>query len=101
MATDTTISVGRMITCTPGVQGGRPCIAGTRMPVQTVALAYQDGLDAEAILEEFPHLDIAAIYAALAYYYANKAKIDRTIEEFDRLYDEMAAKNPRGWPPRH
>jgi len=100
MATDTPIKVGELITRTPGVYGGRPCIRGTRMPVQTIALAHQEGLDAEGILEEFPHLDIVGIYAALAYYYANKAEIDGQLEADRRLGEELAAKYPRGWPPR-
>lgn len=97
MTTDTPIKIGELITCTPGVYGGRPCIRGTRMPVHVIALAHREGLDAEGILEGYPHLDIVGIYAALAYYYANKADIDRAIEADAALYDELAAKYPHGW----
>lgn len=97
MAAQAPVNVGQLITCTPGVQGGQPCIAGTRMRVCTIAIYHNEGMNAEEILEEvFPHLDLIQIYAALAYYYANKAEIDAGIEAANRLYDKLAARYPNG-----
>jgi hypothetical protein len=57
------------------------------------------GLSAEQILDEFPHLDLARIYAALAYYFANQATIEADLEADRKLSDELAARYPRGWTP--
>lgn len=95
MAAKTHLS--RLIVSTPGVYGGRPCLAGTRMPVRAVALRHKQGMRAEEILEQFPHLDLARIYAALAYYYANKSEIEADLESDRRLGEELAAKYPNGW----
>lgn len=91
----TTIDIGTLIIRTPETCGGRPRIAGTRMPVQSIALDYKAGMSPEEIAAEFPHLTLAQIYAALAYYHANKDEIEADIvaysEECKRLEAEYKA----------
>ncbi|MFB2919741.1 DUF433 domain-containing protein [Aerosakkonema funiforme] len=91
----TTIDIGTLIIRTPETCGGRPRIAGTRMPVQSIALDYKSGMYPEEIAAEFPHLNLAQIYAALAYYHANKDEIEADIvaynEECKRLEAEYKA----------
>lgn len=100
MTTSAPVDIGQLIVCRPGVYGGRPCLVGTRIPVHTIAVLHEEeGMSSEKILDEFPHLDLARIYAALAYYYANKAQIDADLEAEGKLYDELAAKYPHGWTP--
>jgi hypothetical protein len=70
------------------------------MMVRTVAVYHMQGMGAEEILDQFPHLDLPRIYAALAYYYANRAEIETDLEADRRLGEELAAKYPHGWPPR-
>ncbi|MBC6422635.1 MAG: DUF433 domain-containing protein [Hormoscilla sp. SP5CHS1] len=92
----TTINIGTMIVSTPGTCGGRPRIAGTRMSVQNIAIDYRAGMSPEKIVEEFPHLTLAQVYAALAYYHANKDRIEADIvkyySECDRLSSEWKAE---------
>ncbi len=97
MAANASVSIGNLITSKPGVYGGRPCLAGTRMPVHSIAVRRMEGMSAEQILEEYPHLDLARIHAALAYYYANQKQIEDDLEAERRLGDELAAKYPNGW----
>jgi uncharacterized protein (DUF433 family) len=61
------VDIGSFITCTPGIVGGRPRIAGTRVPVQTIAIFYKRGESPEEIGLQYPHLSMAQIYAALTY----------------------------------
>jgi hypothetical protein len=69
------------------------------MTVHAVGARHMRGLRAEQILDEFPHLDLARIYAALAFYFANQAKIEADLEADRKLADELAAKYPGGWTP--
>jgi len=50
---------------------------------------YKLGLSPEEIAHEFGHLTLAQVYAALAYYHANRAEIEADIAteeaEADRL----------------
>ena len=82
-----------------GFRDGRPCLAGTGMPVHTVAGLDIQGLSPERILEEFPHLDLPRIYAALAYFYANRelviAEMDADLVEAERLSLEFDSPRPR------
>lgn len=69
-------------------------IIGTKSKVRMVVIDHNQGWPPEKIHEEYPHLSLSQIYAALAYYYDNKDAIDREIEEGDRFVEEMRAKNP-------
>lgn len=54
-------------------------------------LAY--GWSAEEMHRHHPHLSLAQIYAALAYYYDHQAAFDRAIENSRRRADELAVKS--------
>lgn len=97
MASTAPSDIGRLIHSRPDLHSGRPCLAGTGMTVHAVAVRYMMGMSAEEILEEVPDLDLARIYAALAYYFANKEQIEADLEADRRLGDELAWKYPHGW----
>ena len=80
------------VTSTAGVCGGKPCIAGTRVWVWDVASLSQAGQSPDEILAHYPHLTLADVYAALAYYYDNREEIDRQAGEDERLADELLAR---------
>jgi uncharacterized protein (DUF433 family) len=87
-----TVEIGTLITCTPGIKGGTPHIVGTAVTVRTLVRWYQFGMTPEEIAADYPHLDLSQVYAALAYYHANRAEMDREMaaeqEESDRLEQE-------------
>lgn len=97
MATNAPVNVGGLIHSRPDLHSGRPCLAGTGMTVHAVAAHHMQGMSAEEILEQFSDLDLSRIYAALAYYYANKAQIEADLEADRRLGEDLAAKYPQGW----
>jgi uncharacterized protein (DUF433 family) len=69
---------------------GRPCIDGTRTRVIDIAMdhvAYK--WDAGQIQQQHPHLTLAQIHSALAYYYDHQGKLDKAIEERKRTSDEF------------
>ncbi|MEG3876564.1 DUF433 domain-containing protein [Microcoleus sp. herbarium7] len=93
----TAVEIGTLIVRTPGTCGGRPRIAGTRITVENIAIDFNAGMSPQQIIDERPHLTLAQVYAALAYYYANKKQIDAEIAaenaEWERLEaDSMAGK---------
>ncbi|PZO40703.1 MAG: hypothetical protein DCF17_11665 [Shackletoniella antarctica] len=75
MATST-IDIGTLITQTPGLHGGTPHIAGKGVTVRRIVEWYKRGLTAEDIATRIDHLSLAEIYAAMAYYHANKAEVE-------------------------
>jgi uncharacterized protein (DUF433 family) len=83
------VDIGTLITRRPDLRGGRPIIAGTGMCVRTIAVWHNMGETPEQIAADYPHLTLAQVLAALAYYHANKAEIDACIEEDERAYKEL------------
>ncbi len=69
--------IGRHIVLTPGVVGGRPRIAGTRIRVMDiVALHEMHRMTAPEICAAYPQLRLADVYAALAFYHDNRELFD-------------------------
>ena len=87
--------IGSLIKCTPGVMGGRPCVAGTRIAVRSVALFYKQGFSAEEISDRYEHLTLAQVYAALAYYHANRAEVEEDIANEAAEYERLSADQTR------
>jgi uncharacterized protein (DUF433 family) len=73
----------------PGVCGGRPVIAGTRMSVDFIARLHQLGEEAWEIMAAYPHLKPAAVYDAISYYLDHQEEMDRYLEEsrWERLQE--------------
>src|SRR5438105_1137528 len=76
------------ISSTPGVCGGKPCIAGTRIRVQDIVIRAELGDSPDDIIRAYPQITLADVHAALAYYYDNRQMIDEQI----RVGEELAAK---------
>jgi uncharacterized protein (DUF433 family) len=87
------VDIGSMITRTPGVHGGDPCIAGTGVSVMRIANYYNMGYTPEEIAENYGHITPAQVYVAIAYYYANKEAIDADIAEENVLYEKYSKEN--------
>ena len=85
------------ISSTPGVCGGKPCVAGTRVRVWDVAVRAQAGQSPDEILSQFPNLTLSDVHAALAYYYDNRKDIDEQGAEDDRFAAQL--KNNAGPGP--
>jgi len=75
----TVIDIGTLIVRTPGVCGGRPRIAGTGVSVRRIVGWYKLGLSPEEIADRIGHLSLAQVYAALAYYHANREGVEADI----------------------
>jgi len=87
-----TIALDRYIETTPDIRGGRPRIANTRLTVADITLMYlRLGQSLEEIAGKYD-LPLAAVYAAIAYYYDDQEAIDRSIAE-DHAFAEAFRQN--------
>lgn len=71
----TTQTLDGLITKNPDLHGGRPVLAKTGVTVRTIAAYYKLGLTPEETADQM-ELDLALVYAALAYYHLNKVEIE-------------------------
>jgi uncharacterized protein (DUF433 family) len=93
--------IGTLIVRSPEIRGGRPRIAGTGVTVRRIVAWYQLGLSPEEIVDQVGHLTLAQVYAALAYFHANRDEIeaDLALEEAqgEALYQErLRARDSAG-----
>jgi len=65
-----------LLVSSPEVCGGRLRIQGTRITVNQIVVLSGQGYNAEEIADQYPHLTLAQVYAALAYYHANKQEVE-------------------------
>jgi uncharacterized protein (DUF433 family) len=68
--------IGTLLVRSPDVCGGRVRIDGTRMTVNQLVVWYKQGYTPEEISDQYPHLTLAQVYTALAYYHANQEEIE-------------------------
>jgi uncharacterized protein (DUF433 family) len=87
----TITDIATLIVQSPDTCGNRPRIAGTRISVQQIAALHKQGLDATTIIAEYNSLNLAQVYAALAYYYANSTEIEAYLAEEEAEYDRWVA----------
>src|SRR5919204_2896791 len=65
------------ITKTPGVCGGRACIAGHRIRVMDIVVWHEmRGYSPDEVVSMFPGITLADVHAALAYYFDNREEIE-------------------------
>jgi uncharacterized protein (DUF433 family) len=87
--------IGSLISRRPEIRGGRPCIAGTGVSVRRIAQWHNMGYSPGEIANNFGHLSLAQVHAALTYYYANKAEIEADLETEERLTEELERQHRR------
>ena len=81
------VVMDRHIELTPGVRGGRPRIAGTRLTVADIVMLHlRMGKSLEEIAGTY-QVGLGDVHAAMAYYYDHRNAIDA-----DMLADETYAE---------
>ena len=91
-----TTDIGTLISRFADRDSGRPLITGTRTSVRRIAVLHKQGASAEEIARRLSHLNLAQVYAALAYYHTNKEEIENDLKEEAAEYDRLAELSSSG-----
>jgi len=75
-------------------------IGGTRVTLETVIGSYKDGVSAEEIVNRYPSLKLADVYAAIAYYLSHLAEVNAYLDERERRSEE-ARREEEARHPEH
>ena len=76
-------------------ESGVPWITGANTKVVEVVLdKMAHDSSPEEMHEQYPHLSLAQIHAALSYYYEHQAEVDADIERRDRYVEDLRAEQP-------
>ena len=86
----------KFITRTPGIKGGEPTVAGTRVGVRDVVCTLRLGGHTPETLaaEAFPHLTLAQVYDALSYYHDHRAEMDEVIARKEPRDPDAGPRSP-------
>ena len=74
--------------------GGAIRIGNTRVTLATLIAAYTQGASAERIVEVFPGLILADVYAAISYYLQHKESIDPYLQQQAQFAEEFRQHHP-------
>jgi uncharacterized protein (DUF433 family) len=88
-----TVEISQLIERRQDLHAGRPILAGSGVSVQRVVGWYKLGLSPEEIAENYGHVSLAHVHAALAYYHANREEIDGYLAQ-----EEAEAERLQGTP---
>jgi uncharacterized protein (DUF433 family) len=78
--------------------GGRAVVAGTRIRVSLILAWYRQGMTAEQIVEQYPHLRPADVHDALAYAYDHPGEIEADLAADDEAVVQQAMPGGRLGP---
>jgi uncharacterized protein (DUF433 family) len=73
-------------------------VGPTRVPLDTVIFAFNQGCTPEEILLRYPTLDLTHIYAVVTYYLWHREVIDAYLEELRKLAEQIQRENEARWP---
>lgn len=76
-------------------------VGGTRVTLDLVVLAYQEGSTAEEIARQYTSLGLADVYGAISYYLRHRAEVGLYLEKREREAEEIQHRietrfNPQG-----
>ena len=68
-------------------------IRKTRVTLDTVVDAFEEGATAEEIAQQYPSLGLADTYSVISYYLHNRAKLREYLEKRTARAEEIRAEN--------
>ena len=84
------------ISKTPGICGGKVCIAGHRIRVQDIVRLHENGgLSPDEIVDEFPGITLADVHAAMAYYHDHLEEIEEEVRSGRLKADQYRSQFPK------
>ena len=87
--------ITQRITKSPGVQGGKACIARHRIRVMDIVIWHEDlSVSPDEIVVAYPELTLSDVHAALAYYFDNFEEISNDIRLNENAADQLRTQFP-------
>jgi uncharacterized protein (DUF433 family) len=76
-------------------------VDGTRVTLATIVIAFHQGATAETIVQQYPSLTLADVYAVIGYYLHHQSEVDAYLaaqqQEADTVRQQNEARfNPTG-----
>jgi len=76
-------------------------ISGTRISLDSVIAAFEQGETPEQIVQNFPVLELSDVYAVITYYLRNREKVRDYLARQDREAEALRQKVQAEFPTNH
>lgn len=73
-------------------------VGASRVMLERLVHAFDDGLSAEEIVESYPSLELADVYASIAYILRNRDEIDAYMVESETAAERARHENEARFP---
>jgi uncharacterized protein (DUF433 family) len=73
-------------------------VAGTRVSLDSIVLAFLRGESPEGIADSFPTLAMENIFGALSFYLANRDLVDEYLRKGDQEFNALSRGSPAAKP---
>jgi uncharacterized protein (DUF433 family) len=73
-------------------------VGATRVPLDTVVHAFNEGASAEEIVMSYPSLDLGDVYAVINYYLHNRTEVDAYLSQREAETARIRDENERRFP---
>jgi len=74
-------------------------VGKTRVTLDTVIAAFNEGASAEEIVQQYPGVTLAEVYATVAYYLLHQADVDAYLRTGELAADQVQAENEKRFNP--
>src|SRR5260370_17733661 len=74
-------------------------VRGTRLTLDTIVTAFDEGATAEEIAQQYPSATLADIYQVVGYYLRHSTDLEPYFEQRRRKTAETQRANESKWPP--
>lgn len=75
-------------------------VAGTRLPLDTIIFAFHQGATAEEIVQRFPVVELADVYAVIGYYLRHRAELDAYLQARREKAEKVRNLNEAKFDPQ-
>ena len=75
-------------------------VGGTRVTLDTIVTAFNEGANAEEIVQQYPSLSLADVYAVIGYYLRRRSEIEGYLEQRTIRADEVRQSNESRYTQR-
>ena len=73
-------------------------VGATRVTLDTVIFAFNQGATAEEIVHQYPTLDLADVYAVISYYLRRRNEVDAYLRQRQKQVEQVRRQNDARFP---
>jgi len=79
---------------------GMARIGGTRVTLETLVAAFEEGATAEEIVQQYPSLQLADVYSVIGYYLRRRRDVEAYLDQRRKQAADVRAANEARFDPQ-